>query len=153
MLNRKTPHEALVMIDHAEANGAEPAEVPEEILIGAFIGEKIQYRFEGQTKRPGPDQMPKSLDAPGGSPECHWIARLHVEVQQFALRCSNRQQEAPASAWANQCASSLTLSAPCASKAPLCPAWRRAVLFPSRHETLFTRPLSLPGFDEVALIM
>ena len=24
-------------------------------------------------------------EAPGGSPECHWITRLHVEVQQFGV--------------------------------------------------------------------
>lgn len=29
--------------------------------------------------------MTKSLDAPGGSAECHWITGLHVEVQQFAV--------------------------------------------------------------------
>src|SRR5271165_2594557 len=65
------------MIDQAEA--------PEQILIDPFIGEKIHYRFEAQTERLDGDQMPKSLDAPGGSPECKCVTRLHVEVQQFAL--------------------------------------------------------------------
>jgi hypothetical protein len=73
------------MIDEAEANAAEPAEAPEQILIDPFIGEKIHYRFEVQTERLNGDQMTKSLDAPGGSPECHWITRLHVEVQQFGM--------------------------------------------------------------------
>ena len=73
------------MIDQAEANAVEPAEATEQILIDPFIGEKIHYRFEVQTERLDGDQMTKSLDAPGGSPECHWITRLHVEVQQFAV--------------------------------------------------------------------
>ena len=73
------------MIDQAEANSVEPAESPEQILIDPFVREKIHYRFEVQTERLDGDQMTKSLDTPGGSPECHWIARLHVEVQQFAV--------------------------------------------------------------------
>jgi hypothetical protein len=74
-----------VMIDQAEANAVEPAEAPEQILIDPFIGEKIHYRFEVQTKRLDGDQMTKSLDAPGGSPECHRITRLYVEAQQFGV--------------------------------------------------------------------
>src|SRR5580658_6120259 len=74
-----------VMIDQAQANAVEPAEAPEQILIDPFIGEKIHYRFEVQTERLDGDQMTKSLDAPGGSPECHWITRLHVEVQRFGV--------------------------------------------------------------------
>ena len=70
------------MIDQAEANAVEPAEAPEQILIDPFIGKKINYRFEVQTERLDGDQMTKSLDAPGGSAECHWITCLHVEVQQ-----------------------------------------------------------------------
>ena len=73
------------MIDHAEANAVEPAEAPEQILIDPFIGEKIHNRFEVQTKRLDGDQMTKSLDAPGASPECRWITRLRVEVQQFGV--------------------------------------------------------------------
>ena len=73
------------MIDQAKANAVEPAEAPEQILIDPFIGEKIHYRFEVQTERLDGDQMTKSLNAPGGSPECHSITRLHVEVQQFGV--------------------------------------------------------------------
>jgi hypothetical protein len=62
------------MIDQAEANAVEPAEAAEQILIDPFIG-----------KNTLPIQMTKSLDALGSSPECHWITRLHVEVQQFGL--------------------------------------------------------------------
>jgi len=42
-------------------------------------------RFEVHTERLDGDKMTNRLDAPGGSPECHWIARLHVEVQQFGV--------------------------------------------------------------------
>ena len=73
------------MIDQAEANAVEPAEATKQILIDPFIGEKIHYRFEAQAERLDGDQMTKSLDAPGGSPERHWITRLDVEVQQFAV--------------------------------------------------------------------
>jgi hypothetical protein len=76
---------ATAMIDEAEANAVEPAEAPEQILIDPFIGEKIHHRFEVQTERPDGDQMTKSLDASGGSPECQWITRLHVQVQQFGV--------------------------------------------------------------------
>ena len=65
--------------------------------MNPFIGEKIHYRFEVQTERLNGDQMTKSLTAPGGSPECHWIARLHVEVQQSPCFRSNRQWDAPVS--------------------------------------------------------
>jgi len=70
-----------VMIDQAEANAVEPAKAPQQILMNPFIGEKIHYLFELQTERLDGDQMTKSLNASGGSPECHWITRLHVEVQ------------------------------------------------------------------------
>jgi len=73
------------MIDEAEANAVEPAEAPEQILVDPFISEKIHYRFGVQIKRLDGDQMTKHLDAPGGSPECHGIARLNVEVQQFGV--------------------------------------------------------------------
>jgi hypothetical protein len=72
------------MIDQAQANAVEPAEAPKQILVDPFICEKIHYRFEAQTERFDGYEMTKSLDAPGGSPECQGITRLHVEVQQFA---------------------------------------------------------------------
>ena len=97
-----------VMIDQAEANAVHPAESPEQILIDPFVGEKIHYRFEIQTERLDGDQMTKSLDTPGGSPECHWIARRHVEVGSSPCLRSNRQWDAPVSTWA----SNLTLSEP-----------------------------------------
>ena len=96
------------MIDEAEANAVEPAEAPEQILIDPFIGEKIHYRFEVQTERLDGDQMTKSLDAPCGRPECHWITRFYVEVQQFGVPSFKQAVGAPVST----CASSLTLSAP-----------------------------------------
>jgi len=97
-----------VIIDQAEANAVQPAEPPEQILIDPFIGEKIHHRFEIQTERLDGDPMPKSLDTPSGSLECHWIARRHVEVGSSPCLRSNRQWDAPVST----CASSLTLSAP-----------------------------------------
>lgn len=63
--------------------------------MNPFIGEKINQRFEIQTKRLDGDQMTKSLDTPRGSPECHWIARLHVEVQQFAVPSFKQAVESP----------------------------------------------------------
>ena len=69
-----------VMIDQADANAVEPAKAPEQILMNPFIREKIHYRFEVQTERLDGDQMTKSLNAPGGSPECYRITRLHIEV-------------------------------------------------------------------------
>ncbi len=96
------------MIDQSEANPVQPAESPEQILIDPFIGKKIHHRFEIQTERLDGDQMTKSLDTPSGSPECHWIARRHVEVGSSPCLRSNRQWDAPVSTYA----SSLTLSAP-----------------------------------------
>jgi hypothetical protein len=58
-----------IVIDQAEANSVQPAEVPEQIFIDPFIGKKIYYRFEVQTERLDCDETTKSLDAPGSSPE------------------------------------------------------------------------------------
>jgi len=73
------------MIDQAQANAVEPAEAPKQILVDPFIGEKIHYRFDAQTERFDGDEMTKSLDAPGGSPERDGITRVHVEVQQLPV--------------------------------------------------------------------
>jgi len=79
----------------SEANAVEPAEASEQILVDPFIGEKIHCRFEVQTERLDGDQMTKRLDASGGGPECHRIARFHVEVQQFGVPSFKQAVESP----------------------------------------------------------
>jgi len=73
------------MIDHADADAVEPAEASEQILIDPLISEKIHHRFEVQAESLDGNQVSKCIDAPGGSPECHRITRLHVDIHQFGV--------------------------------------------------------------------
>lgn len=72
---------------------------PSRFLLIRSSAKNIYYRSEAQTERLDGDQITKSLDAPSGSPECRWITRLHVEVQQFGMPSFKQALESVFRSW------------------------------------------------------